>query len=398
MVKVVQITDIHLFGDEGGCMAEWPGRPTFASLCLVLDDIQRRVPDLDALVVSGDIADLGLDDDGAYLALRRELERRGGGLLARTHVIPGNHDRRDPLLAAFPECMSDVARAGEGERLGDPDVSFAVTVTSGGKEWRLVGLDSGGRSFLLPGETRAAPTLSPAQLQRLEDELNDGQHRGKHTLLFMHHAPVAVGHFFDRPFTDAVRQSLVAMLRGSGRVQAIFTGHVHYECQSEIAGVPIWSSVPYTDTPPCLRILDTHSLCTYGIAYREVCVYIYTAVYVLPVCDQPCCQRCLDGRVDCARSQPPCRRRPSGAYSWPRVGSRRVPDHRIGQLRSCEDEVRVGAGGSGCGRYCRACVSVSIAEPTYSGAERLHRSLAGRYSLPSDNMITADDCDRKYRS
>jgi hypothetical protein len=81
-MKLVQITDIHLFGDRAGCMAEWPGRPTLQSLSVVLDDIQRRVPDLGALVVSGDVADSGLDT-GAYVTLRRELEHRG---LERTHI------------------------------------------------------------------------------------------------------------------------------------------------------------------------------------------------------------------------------------------------------------------------------------------------------------------------
>jgi Icc protein len=241
-MKVVQITDIHLGGSEGFCMAEWPGRPTLASLSLVLDDIERRVPDLDALVVSGDIADLGLDDPGGYATLRRELARRGGGLLERCHVIPGNHDRRTPLLEAFPECRSDPQAEGAG---GDPDVSFAADVPSraaDGAAWRLVGLDSGGRSFLLPGETRTAPALAASQLRRLADELGDARHAGKRTLLFMHHAPVAVGHYFDSPFADGVREPLESMLRESGRVEAIFTGHVHYECEAEITGLPIYAS------------------------------------------------------------------------------------------------------------------------------------------------------------
>jgi Icc protein len=225
-MKVVQITDIHLFGDESGCMAEWPGRPTLASLSLVLDDVLRTAPDLDALVVSGDVADVGTDD-GAYFTLRQELERRG--LLALSHVIPGNHDRRAPLLTAFPACQSDPGLA-DG---GDCEVSFAVSVHATDGEWRLVGLDSGGAG--------AAPTLSMSQLQRLENELGDAHHAGKRTLLFMHHSPVAVGHYFDSPFADTVREPLESILRDSGRrVDALFTGHNHYESESEIVGVPVY--------------------------------------------------------------------------------------------------------------------------------------------------------------
>jgi len=251
-MKIAQITDIHLGGTPDFCMAEWPGRPTLASLSLVLDDIQRTVPDLDALVVTGDIADLGLDDPGGYMTLRRELERRGGGLLQRSFIIPSNHDRRAPLLEAWPECRSDPQA--DRSASADPDVSFYASVPSAdGEEWRLVGLDSGGRSFLLPEEARSGPTLAPSQLQGLADELSDGQHEGKRTLLFMHHAPVAVGHYFDSPFAESVRGSLESMLRESGRVEAIFTGHVHYACQGELAGLPIYASpstcCQYTTNP-----------------------------------------------------------------------------------------------------------------------------------------------------
>ena len=230
-MKLVQITDIHLFSDRAGCMAEWPGRPTLQSLSVVLDDILRRVPDLDALVVSGDVADSGLDA-GAYLTLRRELERRGG-LLERTHIIPGNHDRRAPLLAAFPECdgtriHSDAVSQAGGELT---EASFAASVHIANGEWRLIGLDSGG--------TSSAPTLSSAQLQRLSNELGDAQHRDKRTLLFMHHAPVAVGHYFDSPFPDTVLASLESTLRGSTRVEAFLTGHNHYEGEAEFAGLPV---------------------------------------------------------------------------------------------------------------------------------------------------------------
>lgn len=46
-------------------------------------------------------ADSGLDEQ-AYFTLRSELARRGSAPLRRAHIIPGNHDRRAPLLSAFP--------------------------------------------------------------------------------------------------------------------------------------------------------------------------------------------------------------------------------------------------------------------------------------------------------
>ena len=59
----------------------------------------------------------------------------------------------------------------------------------------------------------------------------------------MHHAPVAVGHYFDSPFTADVRSQLKSLLlHGEGRVEALFAGHNHYEGRAEIAGVPIYVS------------------------------------------------------------------------------------------------------------------------------------------------------------
>ena len=110
-VKVVQITDLHLFSNHGhdahppeysNGVLQTAGRPpTHASLSAVLDDIQCTVPDLDALVISGNMVDNGADDPAAYKVLRKELA--GRELAGRTHVIPGNHDRQAPLLEAFPE-------------------------------------------------------------------------------------------------------------------------------------------------------------------------------------------------------------------------------------------------------------------------------------------------------
>jgi 3',5'-cyclic AMP phosphodiesterase CpdA len=52
-------------------------------------------------VISGDMVNNGADDPAAYKVLREELA--GRELAGRTHVIPGKHDRRAPLLEAFPE-------------------------------------------------------------------------------------------------------------------------------------------------------------------------------------------------------------------------------------------------------------------------------------------------------
>lgn len=95
-MTVVQITDLHLFSDPRASLPELPDRPTLASLAGVLNHIERNVPHLDALVISGDIA-ATRDDEGAYGNLRQQLAKRGGLLsrTVRTAAIPSQPPQLD---------------------------------------------------------------------------------------------------------------------------------------------------------------------------------------------------------------------------------------------------------------------------------------------------------------
>eukprot|EP01046_Picozoa_sp_COSAG06_P040842 COSAG06_NODE_4985_length_3806_cov_2.019153_2_plen_213_part_00 len=190
-MRVVQITDLHLYSDLGG--SDDPTHPVHAaSLAAVLDDIQANVPELDAIVISGDIAaTTGKTalDELAYSNLRRELEGRAG-LLERTFMIPGNHDHRHLMLRTFPECCeADGADGALDDRAaaadGDADLGLLFTASVGA--WRLVGLDS--RAVSGSG---LEPQLPPLQLERLRQELADPSHQDKRTILFMHHPPIPV--------------------------------------------------------------------------------------------------------------------------------------------------------------------------------------------------------------
>ena len=179
--KIVQITDLHLYSDRGGSDTQLDSDPSHpihhASLAAVLDDIERNVPDLTALVVSGDIAaTTGKTplDELAYKNLRAELEARGSELLSKTLTVPGNHDNRKVMLQQFPEsCEADGAAGTEEE----PGLFFASSVfAADGTEWRLVGLDSGAISG-----SGLQPQLEAQQLLRLREELADAQHAGNET-------------------------------------------------------------------------------------------------------------------------------------------------------------------------------------------------------------------------
>ena len=117
--RIVQLTDCHLFADPEQSLR---GIVTWPRLAAVLDNIRRRVLDVELLVLTGDTA----HDDArvTYESVRNVLAVWGG----RVRVIPGNHDHRAFLRDLFPqESGGPVGR---------------VTFHTSWSDWQAIGLDS----------------------------------------------------------------------------------------------------------------------------------------------------------------------------------------------------------------------------------------------------------------
>jgi 3',5'-cyclic-AMP phosphodiesterase len=198
---LAQLTDLHIG-------AEWGGVDPAVSLAAAVDSL-RRLPDLpDAVVVTGDIANDGTDDQYAT----------AGELLARIglplHVLPGNHDDRAALRRRF---------GGAGEPT-DP-IHYAVDLG----RLRLVALDTTD-----PGKDPGR--LDSDELDWLEAEL--GQAPDAPTLLALHHPPVTTG----VPIWDstalpvATAHALAAVLGRHPQVRRLAAGHLHRTLVAEISG------------------------------------------------------------------------------------------------------------------------------------------------------------------
>ena len=155
-----------------------------------------RLPVIDALVVTGDIADHGLDTE--YRAFLGELPQHP------RVVVPGNHDER----AMFERAL--------GSRNSLLDLDGV----------RIVGLDSS-----VAGEDHGL--LDPETLDFARDAIATAS---GNVVLAMHHHSVPVGH----PLIDATAlqnsSDLAALL--TTRVIALLTGHVHTAVSASFAGVP----------------------------------------------------------------------------------------------------------------------------------------------------------------
>lgn len=209
-LKLVQISDLHLFADPE---AELKGIKTQAGVAAVLNDIRARHPDFDRLIISGDHTHDELPE--TYRRIRSML----GEWVSRTEMIPGNHDERPVIREVFP----DRVRL-DGERL---------TFEFLGGGWRVLGIDSH-----VPG--KLSGEVGSEQWEWLKDRLAAGS---EPAVLFLHHPCVPIG----SSWMDEIGLQDVAGLRevihGASQLKLICHGHIHQEFAGELEGVPV-RSVP----------------------------------------------------------------------------------------------------------------------------------------------------------
>ena len=204
---LAHISDLHVFANR----KETP---------LVRDDaaaVARRVvadaasldPPLDAVVLTGDLTDGGSVDD--YRLLQDIL----APLRCPIIVVPGNHDRRATLRAAF------------ADRVAFADADFLhYEVRIGGI--RILALDT-----LVEG--RVEGRLCPARIAWVAERLAE-QHDGP-TVVAMHHPPFATGICaLDAATLVEGAEELRALISDVRADVCILAGHVHRPAQARWAG------------------------------------------------------------------------------------------------------------------------------------------------------------------
>ena len=209
---IAQITDTHILPE--GKIAF--GTDTDAALARCVAQLNALDPAPDLVLHTGDLIDRGTPEE--YARFRDAI----AGLKHPFCAIPGNHDARDPMRAAF---------AGSGWM---PQDDGFVQYTIEDLPCRLIALDS-----LIP--RRGHGELCDERLDWLEARLADAPERP--TLVAVHHPPFATGlQEIDRNgFGGAER--LAAILSGHRQVQRLVCGHVHRSMQTLFGGT-IASTAP----------------------------------------------------------------------------------------------------------------------------------------------------------
>jgi Icc protein len=225
---IAQITDTHITlkgqraydaVDTAGCLER------------AIAELNALAPAPDLVVVTGDLVDLGQSEEYEYL---RSLL---APLRMPLFVIPGNHDAREQMRAAF---IADGYLPRQGP------LNYVVD------DWpvRLVGLDT-----LVDGEVGGA--LGEDQLSWLERTLATGPERP--TLVLMHHPPFATGvGYMDRiGFGSAAR--LAKIVERHPQIERILCGHVHRSIDRRFAGT-IAGTAPSTAHQVALNLAAGASL------------------------------------------------------------------------------------------------------------------------------------------
>lgn len=195
---ICQLTDLHVCakGEAANRVSE---TNMFAARAF------RRVaamnPRPDAVILTGDLTENGMPAEYETLASLLKLH-----LPLPVYLIPGNHDRRENLRAAFADRPGVTA---------DP---FYVQYTVDDLPVRLVMLDT-----VVPGASHGE--LRPEQMAWLDGAL--AAMPDKPTLIGMHHPPFVCGvaHIDRNNFRNA--EAFAALIARHPQVRRVVCGHHH---------------------------------------------------------------------------------------------------------------------------------------------------------------------------
>jgi Icc protein len=205
-ILIAQISDLHV-KPLGELAYGHVDTATATVRCVARLNWLKPRPEL--VVVSGDLVDTGTAEE--YTHLRQLL----APLEIPLALIPGNHDAREPMRAAFPE---------QPYASGSGALNFALALPA----LDILLLDSS-----VPGEPHGE--LGTDTLAWLD--VNLAASRTRPALLFVHHPPFVTGirHMDQMNLRNAA--ALAEVLRRHPRARLIAAGHVHRPTLTLFAGI-----------------------------------------------------------------------------------------------------------------------------------------------------------------
>jgi 3',5'-cyclic-AMP phosphodiesterase len=206
-IRIAQISDLHI--KPPGTLA-YGKVDTAKALERCIAALNEFAPAPDFVVISGDLADAPSAEE--YDHLKRLLVP----LKVPFAGIPGNHDSREMMRAAFPDAAYALPAGPLNQKIEVGELDLLL-------------LDSS-----VPGKPHGE--LDAPTLQWLDATLASSS--GRPALVFLHHPPFQTGiwHMDRQNLHNAAE--LAAIIQRHPRVQLIATGHVHRATFTMFAGRP----------------------------------------------------------------------------------------------------------------------------------------------------------------
>lgn len=208
---ICQITDTHIKAER---KLAYRRVDTAGMLADCVAAVTRLDPSPDLIVMTGDLVDLGRPEEYA------ELKTLLAPLRAPIYVVPGNHDDREAMRAAFGM---------DGYFPTRGFLQYAVE----DRPLRLIGLDT-----LVPGEGGGA--LCAERLTWLDRKLAE---RSKvPTVVLMHHPPFPTGIEHMDKIGLKGSAAFTEVLGRHEQIVAVLCGHLHRSIQAQVGGRRVCTS------------------------------------------------------------------------------------------------------------------------------------------------------------
>lgn len=206
-IRIAQISDLHI---KPPSQLAYGRVDTAKALERCVAALNAFEPAPDFVVISGDLADTPVAEEYDYLV------RLLGPLKLPFAGIPGNHDGRELMRAAFPKAPYAFSSGPLNQMIQVGELDLML-------------LDSS-----VPGKPHGE--LDAPTLQWLDTAL--GSSKDRPALVFLHHPPFLAGiwHMDRQNLMNAAE--LATVIRRHPRVQLVATGHIHRAALTMFAGVP----------------------------------------------------------------------------------------------------------------------------------------------------------------
>jgi len=206
-IKVLQVTDTHLFSEADGCLLSVN---TLDSFHAVIETIKTQGIEYDLVLATGDIS-----QDHSIRSYQR-FEQGITHLTKPCFWLPGNHDYKLSMESIIPSAQI----------YDDRHVLM-------GEHWQVILLDS---------QVAGVPhgRLSELQLKYLDNKLTEYKHL--YTLVLIHHHSVLVGSDWLDQHRLHDAHLLWDIISKHDHVKGILGGHVHQDFNRLFSGVRVMTT------------------------------------------------------------------------------------------------------------------------------------------------------------